>query len=216
MLYWICGVGYPGGRGSNEVAGAGTGGIPNGTFQIRLIFITLRSSANTLPQASERLQRSGRSSLAFALWRIWGLECNVVEWKTRHRHTSLSSVAAKPAQGRFGRIKLDMWSWVFWRSRKQRSGGSGHRRDTKRNISTSIDIYISRCEAAWTLYRSLLRDGLPALWRLLCTKCHRNCCGYTALSKIVSLRTFLRYAVLPLLLSFERAFLPVSGAMGRY
>ena len=38
MLDWICVVWYPGGRGSNGVAGAGTGGITNGTFQTRLIF----------------------------------------------------------------------------------------------------------------------------------------------------------------------------------
>lgn len=64
VFCWICVVWYPGGRGSNVVAGAHTRGIQNGTFQFGLIFINVA--------AKQREHFTALSSVAAkpALWRF--------------------------------------------------------------------------------------------------------------------------------------------------
>jgi len=64
VLDWICGVGYPGGRGSNGVAGAGTGGIPNGTFQTRLIFVKADAKQRDRLTSSECATEAERRELS--------------------------------------------------------------------------------------------------------------------------------------------------------
>lgn len=78
-------------------------------------------------------------------------------------------MAAVPALGRFKRARLDMCSLVSRRSRKQRSGCSAHQRDTKRNISSSIDILkvAAKQRGHFTALSSVAAK--PALGRFLCT-----------------------------------------------
>ena len=78
VLNWICGVWYPGGRGSYGVAGAGTGGMPNGTFQIRFIFVKVaakqRNSFPLSPQGrlADSVVASGHNVL-LELLRIYSI-----------------------------------------------------------------------------------------------------------------------------------------------